>query len=375
MNLKLAIVVNGQLMMHYDRDQRLPGVQRRMLDEMDTKLDQGISLAGVMVEDPDPMMRAQFVANTLVNALFDENDQKAAAMCSWLATRIPELQVVQAIDNENESKVELVFNQSVHERALAALMCARPVEKCRLTAALYDEWLGGKLGLGGGEVASVPVPGRPEQPELVAPRQLKQRKLTTPEGLAALVHAIAHIEFNAINLALDAVYRFRHLPEAFYADWLRVAAEEAQHFQLLTGRLAKAGFAYGDFPAHNGLWEMALRTDHDLLERMALVPRVYEARGLDVTPGMMQRLTAAGDDETVGILEIILREEIGHVRIGNRWYHWACERAGLEPMATFRDLLKRSMPQGLLTQFNYPARIEAGFTEEELRSLEASLDL
>lgn len=226
-----------------------------------------------------------------------------------------------------------------------------------------------------GSVVEVPIPGRPDAPELVAPKKLKQRKLTTPQGLAALVHAIAHIEFNAINLALDAAYRFRGMPDDFYRDWLRVAAEEARHFDLLIKRLDALGYAYGDFPAHNGLWEMALKTDHDVLERMALVPRVYEARGLDVTPGMMQRLTEAGDLETVAVLEIILREEIGHVRIGNRWYYWACEQRGLEPVATFRALVRKAMPKGMLTQFNYPARIEAGFTEEELKSLEASLNL
>lgn len=254
-------------------------------------------------------------------------------------------------------------------------MCSLPTEKCRLAKALYEDWRATDMPLVDGVVQSVPVPGRPERPELVAPRQLKHRKLTTTEGRAALIHAITHIEFNAINLALDAVYRFRGLPRAFYADWLQVAAEEAYHFDLLHQRLTALGYDYGDFPAHNGLWEMACKTDHDVMKRMALVPRVYEARGLDVTPGMMQRLKQAGDTQTVEILEIILREEIGHVQIGNRWYYWACEQRGLEPIRTFRELVREAMPKGMLTQFNYPARIEAGFTEEELKSLEASLSL
>lgn len=267
------------------------------------------------------------------------------------------------------------MSSTVHERAFDALMCADPVKKCQLATELHRHWVEGPLALSQDASVSVAVPGRPGLPELVAPRQLKQRKLTTPLGLAALVHAVAHIEFNAVNLALDAAYRFRGLPLDFYADWLLVAAEEAKHFGLLTQRLEALGYAYGDFPAHNGLWEMAVKTDHDVLERMALVPRVYEARGLDVTPGMMKRLTEAGDTQTVSVLEVILHDEIGHVRIGNRWYYWACEQRGLEPVSTFRELVKKAMPKGMLTQFNYPARIEAGFTEEELKSLEASLNV
>lgn len=267
------------------------------------------------------------------------------------------------------------MQKSVHDAAYDALMCAEPGAKCELAKRAYQQWINNELVLQDGVVESVEVPGRPERPELVAPRNLKQRKLTSPEGLAALIHAIAHIEFNAINLALDAVYRFRGLPADFYGDWLRVAFEESEHYELLIDRLTKSGYLYGDFPAHNGLWEMARRTDQDVLERMALVPRVYEARGLDVTPGMMERLRSAGDHETVAILEVILREEIGHVKIGNRWYHWVCEQAQLEPMETFRKLVREAMPKGLLTQFNYPARIEAGFTEQELKELEASLNV
>ncbi|XP_014680055.1 PREDICTED: uncharacterized protein HI_0077-like, partial [Priapulus caudatus] len=135
-----------------------------------------------------------------------------------------------------------------------------------------------------------------------------------------LIHAVTHIEFNAINLALDALYRFQHMPRDFYIDWLQVAAEEAHHFSLLRQRLEKMGYHYGDMPAHNGLWEMTVATDHDVLTRMALVPRVLEARGLDVTPGMMERLKKVDDQETVDILTLILRDEIGHVAIGSRWH-------------------------------------------------------
>jgi uncharacterized ferritin-like protein (DUF455 family) len=190
-----------------------------------------------------------------------------------------------------------------------------------------------------------------------------RRKLTTPAGRAALVHAIAHIEFNAINLALDAVYRFRGLPSAFYDDWLQVAAEEAEHFLMLRRRLATLGHAYGDFDAHNGLWEMAVRTAHDPLLRMALVPRVLEARGLDVTPGMMERLRAAGDPETVEILAVILREEIGHVAIGTRWFRHLCDQRGLDPDRTFGELITEYMPGRIRPPFHEAARREAGFTE------------
>ncbi|MGV6859331.1 MAG: ferritin-like domain-containing protein [bacterium] len=266
-----------------------------------------------------------------------------------------------------------------YTRVRKVLLTSSPEEKVRLSGRLYEDWYAGRLSReplqepGGGEVESFPAPGRPAQPKLVRPRDLKQRKLSSEEGRAALIHAICHIEFNAINLALDAVYRFRHLPDAYYTDWLQVAREEAYHFSLLEERLKEMGYAYGDFPAHNGLWEMALKTEGDVLHRMALVPRVYEARGLDVTPPMMQRLREAGEERAVAILEIILRDEIGHVKIGNRWYYWACERAGCEPVATFRRLIKQYMNNKLAAGFNYEARIEAGFSEMELRELEASL--
>jgi uncharacterized ferritin-like protein (DUF455 family) len=167
-------------------------------------------------------------------------------------------------------------------------------------------------------------PGRPDLPKLVAPKLLKPRKLHAPEGKAAFIHALTHIEFNAINLALDAVYRFQEMPRAFYTDWLNVAVEEAHHFELLAARLGELEYHYGDFPAHDSLWEMAIKTETGVLERMAMIPRVYEARGLDVTPGMITRLEKMGDSRSAEILVLILREEIGHVAAGNRWYLWAC---------------------------------------------------
>ena len=191
----------------------------------------------------------------------------------------------------------------------------------------------------------------------------------TLEGRAALLHAIAHIEFNAVDLAWDAAYRFRGMPETFYDDWVRIADDEARHFALLRGRLQALGHDYGDFDAHNGLWEMCEKTAHDGLERMALVPRVLEARGLDVTPGMIVKLRALGDEVTVAVLELILREEVAHVAAGSRWFRWYCGRRGLEPESTFRELLARYARAVLHGPFNLEARSAAGFSVEELEAL------
>lgn len=215
--------------------------------------------------------------------------------------------------------------------------------------------------------------GRPGCPRLVAPRQLASRGLGSPEGRAAFLHAIAHIEFNAINLAWDAVLRFPGMPAAYYADWAACADDEARHFELLAARLADFGHAYGDFDAHNGLWEMAEKTAGDCLERMALVPRVLEARGLDVTPAMIGRLTQLGDGATVAILEVILREEVAHVAAGTRWFHHLCAQRGLTPQPTFIELLRRHARDVLRGPFNRPARRAAGFDDAELDAL-AGLD-
>nr|WP_255682255.1 ferritin-like domain-containing protein [Luteimonas sp. BDR2-5] len=218
------------------------------------------------------------------------------------------------------------------------------------------------------------MPGRPPRPRLVHPRELPRRGFGSIEGRAAFVHAIAHIELNAIDLGWDAVYRFRGLPAGFYADWVSVADDEARHFTLLQGRLRALDHDYGDFDAHNGLWEMCEKTAHDGLARMALVPRVLEARGLDVTPGMIVRLRALGDDETVAILEVILREEVAHVAAGSRWFRWYCERAGIDPEPKFRELLADYARAVLHGPFNLDARAAAGFSAEELAALQAVAD-
>lgn len=246
-----------------------------------------------------------------------------------------------------------------------------PAAKCAAVSALRTAWEGGSVTLDVAfGVAPIGPPGRPARPELVDPSQVPRRRLGSDTGRAALVHAIAHIEFNAINLALDAVYRFRGMPAAYYTDWLSVAADEARHFQLLQGRLEALGLAYGDLPSHNGLWEMAEKTADSCLVRMALVPRVLEARGLDVTPGMIQRLRAAGDSATVAVLEVILEEEVRHVAVGSHWFRQCCAEQGLDPMNTFLELLRTRYGGALRGPFNLEARYEAGFSPSEMEALE-----
>jgi len=217
--------------------------------------------------------------------------------------------------------------------------------------------------------SSLAIPGRPGKPELVSPLSVKRRSMNSPQGRAILIHALAHIEFNAINLALDAVWRFPGLPADYYSDWLRVAAEEALHFSLLADHLQSLGYAYGEFPAHDSLWEMAAKTQHDILARIALVPRTMEARGLDATPLVRAKLAQAGDGEAAAILDTILRDEIGHVAIGNRWYSYLCEQRGLEPVSTYARLAREYAAPALRGPFNLEARRAAGFSESELDAL------
>lgn len=241
----------------------------------------------------------------------------------------------------------------------AALSQTDPQRKCEQVAALCVTM---PAAAAGDERA---IPGRPPRPLLIHPREVPHRGLGSVAGRIALMHAVAHIEFNAINLALDAGWRFDGLPADYYADWLGVAQDEARHFALLRARLQSLGADYGDLPAHNGLWEAAEKTAHDPLLRMALVPRVLEARGLDVTPGMMKRLREVGDYETCAILDLILREEVGHVAIGTRWFHYLCAQRGLEPVATFRALLAEH-GVALRPPLNLDARHAAGFVAAEL---------
>ena len=244
-------------------------------------------------------------------------------------------------------------------------------EKLRCTQQTAQAWDNGLLSLDF-DHHPVPIgePGRPEKPILVSPGNVPRRRLGTTAGLIALIHAITHIEFNAINLAWDAAYRFRGLPKKFYDDWIKVAIEEAYHFQLLRSRLQELGCDYGDLPAHNGLWEIAMRTADDPLIRMALVPRVLEARGLDVTPGMIDRLRHAGDAKTVAVLEIILRDEIGHVAIGSHWFNYLCRQRNLDAEQTFLALIQQNFIGQISGPFQFEIRQQAGFTATELQALE-----
>lgn len=207
----------------------------------------------------------------------------------------------------------------------------------------------------------------PARPALLAPKYMPKRPLTTPEGLAAFFHALAHIEFIAVYLAWDILYRFRGLPEQFYVDWLKVADEEAQHFELLNAHLANLGITYGDLPAHHGLWEHAVDTAEDVLARLALVPRCMEARGLDVTPNMLAKFEARKDETSAAILRRILTDEVGHVERGSFWFKYLCAERHLEPTTHFQQLLtqyyKGGKPKG---PFNQALRLKAGFTAAEL---------
>jgi uncharacterized ferritin-like protein (DUF455 family) len=214
------------------------------------------------------------------------------------------------------------------------------------------------------------IPGRPLAPTLVPHTEIRHRSMKTIEGRAALVHALAHIEFNAINLALDICWRFADMPDEFYRQWIGVAREEAYHFELLRDHLQSLGYRYGDFPAHNALWEMAEKTRHDLLARIALVPRTLEARGLDASPAVKAKLVGAGDHAAGKILDIILHDEIGHVAVGNHWYRVLCSERGLEPIATYAALAEQYGAPHLRGPFNYAARRAAGFVEAEMQALE-----
>lgn len=260
---------------------------------------------------------------------------------------------------------------SLFDAARHCIECTEPETKVALTREAFDALREGRLALRDDSVPPEPIgaPGRPAKPRLVMPRDVPQRGLGSEEGRAALVHAVAHIEFNAINLAWDAVYRFRGMPDDYYRDWVSVAHDESRHFTMLSARLAQLGHAYGDFDAHNGLWEMAVKTADSCLARMALVPRVLEARGLDVTPGMIARLRSVGDDATADILDVILREEVPHVAAGTRWFHFCCAREGRDPDAAFQALLAEFVPTGLRGPFNLDARRAAGFAEIELARL------
>lgn len=260
----------------------------------------------------------------------------------------------------------------LRESALIILASHDPQSKVEQLHRLFDEYHHQGIGLDISRTFlfdHLNLPGRPHKPELVPPLQVPKRKMDTAGGRASLLHSLAHIEFNAMNLALDAIWRFPDMPLEYYEDWLKVAKEEAYHFSLVNEHMQSLGFSYGDFPAHNSLWEMVERTADAVIARMALVPRTMEARGLDAVPGIRDRFKQAKDSKAVEILEIILRDEIGHVLIGNRWFNFLCAKDNLSPIAAYKDLARKYRAPTLRGPFNLEARQQAGFTQEELELL------
>ncbi|OOG38792.1 ferritin-like domain-containing protein [Polaromonas sp. A23] len=260
----------------------------------------------------------------------------------------------------------------LRQGALQALMAHDPQQKVLLVQSLRAQAATLLIAEQDRLEAPPSLPGCPDRPELRSHLDVPKRSPFTPQGLATLLHAVTHIEFNAINLALDAAWRFEGMPRAYYLDWLQVAAEEAHHFSLLRAHLQAMGYDYGDFPAHTGLWDMTEKTAGDVLARMALVPRTLEARGLDATPAMQAKLRKVGSPGALGavaILDIILHDEIGHVAIGNHWYRHLCSERGLDPVATYAELAARYEAPALRGPFNLDARRAAGFDEAELAQL------
>lgn len=254
--------------------------------------------------------------------------------------------------------------ESLSAAARAIVATADLDAKVRLAQAAAGRWRSGRLSLGARSTAE-PMPdrpGRPARPELRAPRSMPKRSTRGLKGRIALLHSLAHIELNAVDMTWDLVGRFVHapVPRAFLDDWITVAAEEAGHFVLVRRRLAELGAAYGDLPAHDGLWQAAQATAGSLIARIAVVPLVLEARGLDVSPAMIGELEAAGDAASAAVLAVIYRDEKRHVAFGAKWFRWLCERAGLAPEPTFHDLVRRHFKGTIKPPFNDRARAEAG---------------
>jgi uncharacterized ferritin-like protein (DUF455 family) len=264
--------------------------------------------------------------------------------------------------------------ENIYQHILDALLENDPKRKCDSVVTIFGRWKHGQLVRNTSfSIRPIEIPGKPDLPRLVDPRQLSRRTTSSREGRISLLHAVAHIEFNAINIALDAAYRFRQMPDQFVSDWLLVASEEAKHFSLLSEYLCDQGTFYGGLDAHSGLWDMVCKTRHEVLHRMAMVPRVMEARGLDVTPGMIKRFTDIGDQRAVDILEVIYRDEVGHVRIGNHWFRYLCQQRGLDLIDTFRELVDSYLGGILRGPFNWKARLEAGFEAAELKAMEQEI--
>ena len=256
--------------------------------------------------------------------------------------------------------------------AIAAISAADLDMKVALTQATYRLWNERMLSLRSPLDPSPPLrPGRPEKPELISPGKMKKRSLHTQAGRIALLHAICHIELNAVDLALDIVARFadQPVPRSFFDGWMQVAFEEAKHFGLVRARLRELDADYGDLPAHDGLWEAAHHTRNDLTARLAVVPLILEARGLDVTPSMRDKLRALGDEASASIFDIIYNDEKGHVAVGAKWFRFLCAREKRDPASAFQNLVRANFRGGLKAPFNDLARAEAGLTPGFYRAL------
>ena len=258
---------------------------------------------------------------------------------------------------------------SLFKLAYEALVCNNVEKKILLIGDLKKHQIPLDIKKSKVNVIKILSPGRPLKPHLVDFKGAPKRD-RSDLGMIKNIHAICHIEFNSINLALDAIYRFQEMPHQYYADWIRVAKEETTHFLLIKDFLESVGHSYGDFDAHNGLWQMTVDTDYDVLSRMALVPRVLEARGLDVTPRIRKKFKDANLHKMVEILDIIFKDEIGHVKIGNYWYQYLCHKRDLDPIKTFGLLIKKHIGSNLRGPFNIEARLLSNFSQNELDYLE-----
>jgi uncharacterized ferritin-like protein (DUF455 family) len=262
----------------------------------------------------------------------------------------------------------------LRQRALEVLCLRNPFEKAEAAMQMHAaaaQWV--ITDCAPSLPADTVLPGHPDKPELLSHTAVARRSPATTQGRIILMHAIAHIEFNAINLALDAIWRFDGMPARYYLDWLQVAGEEGKHFLLIRNWLLAQGSDYGNYPAHQGLWTMCEKTAHDVTARMALVPRTLEARGLDATPQIQAKLRQVGTPDAlaaVDILDVILREEVGHVLIGNHWFRHLCERHQLDPQTHYTALAEKYEAPRPRPPFNTAARQAAGFTEEEIAWLE-----
>ncbi|WP_061935535.1 ferritin-like domain-containing protein [Aureimonas sp. AU22] len=245
-------------------------------------------------------------------------------------------------------------------------------EKRRLTRLAGERWAARTLGLSAPSDPPLPSrPGRPAEPPLVSPRHVPRRSVHTVEGRVAMIHALAHIELNAIDLALDIVARFcgQPVPRSFFDGWMMVATDEARHFGLLSDRLSALGSRYGAMPAHDGLWQAVDATAHDLAARLAIVPLILEARGLDVTPSLLSKLHEVGDLETAEILDVIYNDEKRHVAVGAKWFRFLCARQRIDPARRFGELVRECFRGEVKPPFNDRARAEAGLTPTFYRSL------